>query len=401
MSSLRILHVIESLGRAGAEQALVNVLPRLRAAGHVVEVAALWPPYSLAEPLEQAGVVVHRIDMTHRWSIPQGVPRLAAILRRRRYHVVHAHSFFSALYTALTRPMLPQPVRVVTFHNLGYDSYPAHGAWHRVRKRIDAAMTRHGFELRLAVSSAVARHYERHLHLPPIEVQHNGISVDQLVLADPSNGEREAVRSGWGAPADAQVLLFCGRLVHEKGHRFFLAALEELRNRGLTPRAVIVGDGPLRDAVAAEIVHRGLTRQVTIHQAIEHAELCKWLRAADALVMASTHEGFPLAPAEAMALERPVVATSVGGLPELIEEGVSGVLVPPADPLRLADALQRVLTDASLRRELGVNGRKRVMDRFSSQAIAAELLDRYDRALELHARHAQSAADGGMRAIDA
>ena len=368
MRELRILHVIESLGRAGAEQALVNVLPVLVLDGHRVDVAALWGPYPLAEALESKGVRVYRLDLSHRWNVVEGVARLQSLIQRERYDVLHAHSFFSAMYVALTRPLSPRPRRVVTFHNLGYDSFPANTTWRRARKRIDASLMRHGVDVRLAVSGATARHYEHHLQLPPIDVQYNAIAVPAQSIADGSSV--------------APSLMFCGRLVHEKGHRYFLEALTTLKARGVSPPAMIVGDGPLQSEIAADIARRELGSQVTMRPAVPHDEMIALMRRAQIVVMASTHEGFPLTPAEAMALGIPVIATRVGGLPELIEDGVEGLLVPPKDPGALADAIERLLGDPHLRSRFGDKGKARITASFSDRAVAAQLTNRYRRAID-------------------
>ncbi len=158
----------------------------------------------------------------------------------------------------------------------------------------------------------------------------NGFPVH--ALRPDSEPRASSLRGEFGLSADDFVLLFAGRYVHEKGHRFFLESLDLLRREGKRPKALIVGDGPLAVEVADEIARRGLEGQVMTRPSMPHAKLMDLLRESDLLVMASTHEGFPLSPAEAMALGKPVLATQVGGLPDLIEDGVSGVLVPPQDP---------------------------------------------------------------------
>lgn len=379
MSDLRVLTVIESLGRAGAEQALVNLLPTLKARGHTVEVALLWQPDTLVGELEAAGVRVHRLGLNHRWNLVQGVPRLARVVRNGNFDVVHAHLFFSGLYTALTGPVLRGVSRVATFHNLGYDSYPADNLWRKFRKRLDSWLMRHAVDGRLAVSDAVARHYEAHLNLPPVTVLPNGFPADRL---RPSAGlDRGDILNAYGLSADDFVVMFCGRIVHEKGHRFFLEALDLLRTRGLAPKALIVGDGPLRNKVADEVRQRQLENHVRMHPAVPHNELMRALQACDLLVMASTHEGFPLTPAEAMMLNKPVVATRVGGLPDLVVDGVSGVLVPPRDPAALADAMAPFLSDRDYRDRLGQAGRRRIEEHFSTEIIADQLIAFYERLL--------------------
>jgi glycosyltransferase involved in cell wall biosynthesis len=368
VSDITLLAVSESLGRGGAEQALVNMLPALQLRGCRCEVVALHPPYTLAPDLERAGITVHRLEMTHRWVIAQGVSRLARLLRRRRYDIVHGHLFFAGLYVALTRPLMPHVQRVVTFHNLGYDSFPADTLWLKARKRLDAWLMRHWIDRRVAVSSAVATHYARHLGVSSIDVIPNGFPMHELAI-DPLIDRTEILRA-YGFVPDDCVLLLCGRLIPEKGHRYFLEALDMLRQRGQRPRALIVGDGPLHDEIAAEIQRRKLDGQVRLVPAVTHDQLLRLMQACDLVVSASTHEGFPLVPGEAMALSRPLVATRAGGSTDLVEDGVSGLLVPPADPRALADSIGRLLTAADQRERLGRAARRRIEERFSTDKIA-------------------------------
>jgi len=367
---MNALHVIESLGRGGAEQALVNLLPTLARRGHRCEVAALWGPYPLAEPLERAGIVVHRLDLVHRWSLWQGVPRLAAVCRRGRYDVVHAHLFFSGLYTSLIRPVAPRFRLVVTFHNLGYDSYPATTAWRKVRRQLDGWLMRHAVDGWTAVSEATARHHERHLKLSGVTVIPVAVDLGALrpvLTADGAPNRLAAYGVGW----EEFALLVPGRFVLEKGHRFLLRALELLREQNLKPKVLCFGDGPLRSDVEAERAKRGLEDQVVLHRSLPNAELLALVRSAHAVVMPSTNEGLPISALEAMALERPLVATRVGGLQTLIEDDVSGLLVPPADPEALAAGIARLMADPALRERLGRAARQRIETEFSTEAVAA------------------------------
>ena len=375
---MKILHVIESLGCGGAEQALVNLLPALSRRGHRCEVAALWAPYPLGEPLERSGVPVHRIGLSHRWALWQGVPRLSSLCARERYDIVHAHLFFGGLYASLSRRAIRPGRIVVTFHNLGYDSYPAKTLWLKIRKRIDGRLMRHSVDGRTAVSDTTARHYERHLHLPEVAVIPMAVDVRAF---EPVRADGGANRlSAYGIGGGDFAVVMSGRFVPEKGHRFLLEALELLRGRNLAPKVLCVGDGPLASAIADERTRRGLDGQVILRGSLPNAELLGLVRAAHAVVMPSTNEGLPISALEAMALERPLLASRVGGLQALIEDGVSGLLVPPADPRALAEGIARLMADAGLRRRLGDAARRRVEDAFSAEVVAAQW-ERYYTAL--------------------
>lgn len=372
---MKLLFVINSLPHGGAEQALVNLLPELRRRGYCCAVAALQPPYHLAAPLEDAGVAVHRLNLRHRYSMVEAVLPLGRL--GRQFDVLHAHLFFAAIYTALSKVLAPQPRRVVSFHNLDYDLHPPVMGWPKVRRAAHTWLLREWIDGRSAVSQAVAEHYAKHLKLRDITVIPNAFSVDRIQPL--TRHRRDAILAPYYALHDF-VVVVPARLAPEKGHRFLLQALHILRGRNLLPRVLLLGDGPQRAAIESEVAYRGLQKQVTLLHAVPHAHLMALVQAADALALPSTHEGLPLVVGEAMALRCPVLVTDVGGLRDLVENGVSGLMVPPGDPLALADGLACLMQDSGLRRRLGAAGRQVVSARFSVERVA-ELWDAFYREL--------------------
>ena len=121
---------------------------------------------------------------------------------------------------------------------------------------------------------------------------------------------------------------------------------------------------------------------VSIFSAVRHYELFNAIKEADLFVMSSISEGFPMAPAEAMVLGTPVIATKVGGIPELIVDGVSGILLPSKDSTRLADSIKITLNDLNLRNKLTINGKKRIEDKFTPTKICNKLLSYYSEVLK-------------------
>ena len=368
---MKILTVIESLGCGGAEQALVNLLPLLKARDHQCQVVALWPPYDIAPALEHYGIALHPLNIKGRWNLPQAVLRLAQAVRQVQPDVVHAHLFFASLYSALTRPLMPGPVRVVTFHNLAYDSYPADTAWKRVRKGLDGIVTRRWMDGASAVSRAVAENYASHLRLGAVRVIPNAVAT---TVASPV-GSAE-LKSALGFSSDDFLIVLPGRLRKEKGHVFLLKALRILAERALYPKLLIVGDGPLWNEIAVQVEHSNLGGQAAMRHMIPHDDLMKIMAGADLVVIPSLFEGLGLVAAEAMALGRPVVTTRVGGLAELVEDGVSGLLVPRGDAAALAAAIARLMNDSPLRERLGQAACQPIRARFAP-AIVAEQWERF------------------------
>jgi len=180
-------------------------------------------------------------------------------------------------------------------------------------------------------------------------------------------------------PSRATPILLCpARLMPVKGHGYLLEAAARLTRAGVGFELHLAGDGPERDEVTRRIDELGLGDHVRLLDTVPHAELLTLYRErrVDCVVLPSLHEGLSVALVEAMAYGVPVVATAVGGVPELLAGG-AGVLVPPRDADALADALRRVLESAPLRAELARAGRRRVEAEFDVQAIARDLASRF------------------------
>ncbi len=369
---MRILNVIESLGGGGAEQVLVNVLPELQARGHACELAVLWPPYDLQGALEGAGVRVHRLGWGYgrRWSMAGAVSRLARLARRRRPDVLHAHLLFADLYVALSRPLLPGVARVMWGQNTDFDFL--HGSLTaRAARRLLPFALRHGFDGLAAVGTPVAQHYRQHVPGADVRTIFNAVPVPPLP-PEQTSAQRQASLAEWKVRPEDFVLLIAARLAPEKNHRVLLEALVLLRERGRCPQVLVAGEGPLREELQRFVREKKLQGQVIFCGRLDHARLLEVLPAVDAFALPSQHEGLPLALAEAMAVERAVLATPVGGVPDLIQDNINGLLVPPGDAPALSRAIERLMDDEPLRRRLGRAAREQVTQHFSTQAVAAQ-----------------------------
>jgi colanic acid/amylovoran biosynthesis glycosyltransferase len=182
--------------------------------------------------------------------------------------------------------------------------------------------------------------------------------------------------------ADGPFQIVCvAALEEKKGHRYLIDACRRLRERGVDYVCHLVGDGPLRKDVMRWIADAGLQNHVRVHGPLTRPEVARLLAASDAAVLASHHgakgrrEGIPVALMEAMACGLPVVSTAISGIPELVESGRTGYLVPPRYPVGLADSLQALAADASLRRRMGSAGRKKVLDEFNLHDNTKQLLE--------------------------
>jgi colanic acid/amylovoran biosynthesis glycosyltransferase len=174
-------------------------------------------------------------------------------------------------------------------------------------------------------------------------------------------------------------ILCVGSLEEVKGHTYLIEACRLLRERGVEFVCHLVGDGPLCRQIATQIRRTGLQQQVCMHGGLPRHEVVKLHASADVLVLASVptqrgkREGIPVVLMEGMASGLPVVSSAISGIPELVESGQTGLLVPPRDAIALAEALYRLWNDAALRGRLGRAGREKVLQEFNLPANAAEL----------------------------
>lgn len=208
----------------------------------------------------------------------------------------------------------------------------------------------------------------------------DGLEPERLVvipsavdIRDLTSSPRADLRHRLGLPRSGQVAVNLGALTPEKDQGTLIAAARLLVRDLPELHWVIVGDGPLRSRLQAEIVKLGL--QSRFHLLDDIADPHQWLPEADVLVLSSTTEGLGSSVLAAMALGVPVVATRVGGIPELLESG-GGVLVPAGDPARFAVGVQQVLTDSELRQAI-IRKAKQEAERFSVNAMAERVLSVY------------------------
>lgn len=196
---------------------------------------------------------------------------------------------------------------------------------------------------------------------PKLHVVHCG--VDPAVYAPPVE------------PRDSTTLriLCLGRLVPEKGQAILLDAFERLVARSVDARLTLVGDGPTRGDLEAQVQARGLAGRVVFMGPVGQDDVPPLYEDADVFCLPSFAEGLPVVLMEAMATELPVVTTRIAGVPELVVDGENGLTVPPSDPNALAAALERLAGDAALRRELGTAARAKVLAEFDIRDSAAQL----------------------------
>lgn len=191
--------------------------------------------------------------------------------------------------------------------------------------------------------------------------------------------ERDVFRDTFGLPEQALVLGVIAQLIPRKGHRHLLAILPEIVQRHPEVRVLFFGRGAHRPQLERQVEQRGLTQHVLFTGFCD--DLARWLPCLDIIVHPADMEGLGVSLLQGAAAGVPIVATAVGGIPEAVRDGENGLVVPPAEPAALAEALLRLLADATLRTTLGARGRALVQREFSVDAMVQGNLALYQRVL--------------------
>ena len=182
-------------------------------------------------------------------------------------------------------------------------------------------------------------------------------------------------------PAGTLSIVCVGSFIEVKGHRHLIEACRLLRDRGVSIRCHLVGDGPGRDAITAQVREAGLEREIVWHGPLPRPAVARLMSEADVVVQPSvptrrgSREGIPVSLMEGMSCGLPAVASRISGIPELVDDGGSGILVPPENPGALADALERIASDPELRRRMGRAARAKVLESFDLSRNASRLAD--------------------------
>ncbi len=388
-SRSRILLVESGQSVGGTERVVWELATRLSHSRFDVHVW-LSPVAALDEfaaALEQAGCAVSRVaEVDSRWDW-KGMLDTWRRLRVLRPDLVHVHHVWPAAdrYLAMLVRAAGISHLVVTEHIVGQShSAGQRSLKHRELARADAVT---------AVCGAIAETLVQDYGVPreSVRIVPNGADLPDELAETPV---ARAWRERFAATLIRPLWVTVGRLEEQKGHAHLFSALAEVRQRGLDFTLAIAGDGSLREPLAAQAEALGIGSRVHFVGALDDAGAL--LAAADAVVLPSLWEGLPLVLLEALVRSRPVIATAVGGVPEVVEHEVHGELVPAADATALADALERFHQRPDRAMRMGRAGAERVREHYTWQAVTGGFEEVYDEALGLATvtpRRARTAAE--------
>lgn len=358
-----VLHLCESSNTGGAESMLISLVEGLDKDRYRSLVCLLSDGWLKGE-LEKRRIETVVIPQPRSLDLPW-LFRAHRLLRDRGIHVMHSHEFATNVYASLLSRVTGIPT-VATAHGKNY--YPE--KWRRRAAYRFAARN----SVMVAVSEDLKRFLAQRVGIPAgsIRVVHNGIDLARYAVHE----RNHAVRAELGIGTGRRLIGTVGNLFAVKGQTYLLKACKAVAGAFPDFVLLVAGEGEQLGPLEKEASDLGIAGNVRFLGFRD--DVPSLLQAMEVFVLPSLSEGLPLSVLEALALQKPVVATNVGGIPEIVEDGVTGYLVPPEDPEALADRILRLLRDPRLAAGMGRAGRNRVEEAFGLEQMIRNYQSLYD-----------------------
>jgi glycosyltransferase involved in cell wall biosynthesis len=369
---IRVVYCIDNMQVGGTELNAVRTAERLDRRRFSLSVVCIRDSGPLMARYKDAGIPVHTFPMTSLLGVRaiQQAIRLVRLFRSEGTDIVHSHDAYTSVYGTLCARLAGVPGVIASRRS-----------WHspHLQGRIMRAnRVAYRFADRVVGNSpSVSRLVESEGGVPPSRIVTIPNFLDPEAFEAISASERRRILDELGVPADAFVVGIVARLSAVKDHATLLRAIASLHASIPTLHCVLVGDGPERQRLESLAGELGITG--IVHMAGERAQSPNLHGLFDVSVLCSTSEAFPNSVLEAMAAARPVVATNVGGTPDAVRDGATGLLVPPSDPTQLAFAIRRLHSDPALRTTLGYAGRDAARVGYSADAVISQVEALYTR----------------------
>lgn len=331
-------------------------------------------PGSFVGRMEARGVETHLVHLAPLFN-PFALWRLTRLLVQQRVTILQTHGARSNFYGRIAGRLAGVPVIISTVHNSlkDYEVRPLKRWLYMYLLRLTLPLV-HRI---ICVSDSNRRDLIEECSAVAAKTQTVYNGVDPSAFS--SQPDRQTVRKELGT-TQGPVLVTIGRLADQKGHRYLLQALPRLLETWPQLCCLFVGEGELRDALHHMAIDLGVEQACRFVGV--RADIADILAAADLFVLPSLSEGFPFVLLEALAMGCPIVASRVNGIPELIEEGKTGFLVPAREPQALALAIQKLLNDPAAASRMGAAGRTVVREQFTADRMVAKTTAIFDAAVQ-------------------
>lgn len=386
MDKIRVLNIITRLERGGAPQALLETISRMSpefqvtlATGHTEDA-----DLDLTQEVTEAGFTLALVPTMRRSPHPirdlLALKHLVKIIKKGNYDIVHTHTSKAGFLGRLAARYCKTPVVVHSPHGTILEGYfsPFVTKFYTLLERITAPMAQ-------CIIGLTTREIDQYLaakigHADQYTYIYNGIDIQKFANA---TVPAMAIRESLNISAEAVVFITVGRLVPVKGQADLIEALSQIVSEHTNVHLLMVGEGELREA---------LSQQAKDQQVEKHVHFLGWrsdvpnlLGASDIFVLPSLNEGLGLVLIEAMAQKLPAIATRVGGVPEVIIENETGLLVTAQSPNELASAMTNLVENPDKRKAMGQAGYQRALDHFSIESTVEKTEDMYRQLLGVSA----------------
>ncbi len=366
---LRVLHLINSFELGGTERQAVELLKRLDRTRYDVRLSAIQrkgPLYDKIAPL-YPDLIEFPLNSLYNANAVRQLRRLRALLRAERIDVLHAHDFYAGWLGTLAA--LGTGVRVIAAQrHLRLSDRWIHAFGRRVINRLAHRVVVNAELVRTHVLKVGTTRADK------LVVIRNGL----VYVPEPLDRAeaRAALLSELNLPEETKLIGTVANLRPVKGHCYLLQAVARVVRSFPQAHLILIGEGELRAALQAQAAELGISNHV--HLLGQRNDAARLVQGFDLAVLASLHEGLPNTVLEALAAGVPVIATAVGGIPELIVDGETGYLVPAADEVRLAKQITAVLNNEDASHRVAEQGRAFVLEQFSMQRAVAATEQLYD-----------------------
>jgi len=351
---------------AGAEVQLKILLSKLVQNPVLRLSVILFNGGRLQVEVEKLGIPV-TVFPENKWGNAKILSELVHRFRRETVQIVHTHKYKDTILAAPAAKLCGISRVVRTVHGLPEPFRGLQAAKIKLYEGIERIVHRSCVDAVIAVSSQIENRYKTERQVRTVTCIRNGIDLKET----PIHVERWHIRKGLGINPGAHVIGTVGRLTPVKGLPYLLMAARTLLNRGIQLSVLIVGDGGIRVDLEKQARDMGISANVVFPGYREDTD--ELIRTMDIFVLPSLSEGIPMALLEAMAVSRPIVASRVGGIPEVINDGVEGLLVEPKDVEGLAESCLLLIQSPDMARKMGEAARKRVEREFSATGMAKQV----------------------------
>jgi len=371
---INVIHLVEELTIGGLEKILTSIVLNLDKKKYNVSVWCLREGGFFANKLAKEGIDFKILHISTSRN-PLSIYKLYKLLKSRKFDIIHTHAYSAGTIGRMSAFLAGVPVIISHNHSV-YDYY--NRRYHFVEWFLSLITDR------VVCVSDIANRFAnetQRINARKLITIHNGIDSEYTVLEKRTSGLRKEL----GIPVDHSVICTIAHLEEHKGVKYLLESASLLLQSRNDVSFLVVGEGRLKEKL--KILCADLKIEENVVFAGERGDIPEILSLTDIFVLPSLREGLPLTILEAMACGKPVIATNVGGIPEVVKDGVSGILISPKDPEALHSAINELLGDREKLKKMGHNGKRVYSESFDSKTMIGKIEDLYDSLMCEKVRH--------------